>query len=245
MTIPEEPIPPEYKVVTLIQYPNSEDHATGFFYTAPEKGQYLVTNEHVLDPENEDSEECRILLRGRQDAAQLHYRDIDLYDDEGNQAWLSHPTDDDVDIALLPLAINFWKYGNRAIRENKFLPEEVNIKTGEQAMVIGHPFKGQSPYIPVARSALIASPYGVPFEGKKCFATDANMHSGTSGSPVFTIPSAIQNRGGSTTLGGSQQIYFLGVHSANLSAGHDEEEGPLNINLTWYAELIEDILDGD
>ena len=242
MSIPNRDIPQEYATVTLIQYPNSNSHATGFFYTDQDENQYLITNKHVLDPEDEDPEEIRILLRGTPDLSRLQYEDIELADDNGGKNWLSHPTDSDVDIAAIPLDIDLRQYGNMAFSQDVFLPDNVQIGAGEQAMILGYPFKGNRPYLPVARSALIASPYGVPFEGMKCFATDANMHSGTSGSPVLTIPSAIQETEGGISMFSGERTYLLGVHSATLHSDHDPEEGPLNLNLSWYAELIEDIV---
>lgn len=242
MSMPNRPVPQEYMTVTLIQYPQIQGHATGFFYGNDPENQFLVTNKHVVDPEDTDPNEIRILLRGLQNAANLDYLDISLYDGSGNATWLTHPTDPDVDIAMIPLEIDLRQYGNMAISNDMFLSDDVELKAGEQAMIIGHPIKGSRPYIPVARSALISSPYGVPFQGMRCFATDANMHSGTSGSPVFTIPSAIQEQGDSIAFFAGKQIYFLGVHSATLHSDHDDAEGPLNLNLTWYAELIEDIL---
>jgi len=39
-------------------------------------------------------------------------------------------------------------------------------------------------HLPVARQAVIASAFGIRFQGQGYFLTDARMHRGTSGAPV-------------------------------------------------------------
>lgn len=242
MSTHEPSLPQQYASVTLIQYPDSQSHATGFFYGNKNGNFYLITNKHVVDPEDEELQEIRILLRQSRDLAQLEYKDIQLIDHSGGENWLEHPSDPEADVAAIPLDVDLTQYGNLAFSRDVFLPDDVRIGAGQQAMILGHPFKGNRPYIPVARSALISSPYGVAFQGMNCFATDANMHSGTSGSPVLTIPSSIQQTEDGISLMGGKATYLLGVHSATLHSNHEPEEGPLNLNLSWYAELIEDIV---
>jgi hypothetical protein len=69
------------------------------------------------------------------------------------------------------------------------------------------------------------------------------MHSGTSGSPVLTRPSALQQTNEGFQLGGQQRMHCLGIHSATMLSDHEVEEDPLNINVTYYAELLGDIIE--
>lgn len=253
--LPDRGVDPLYTTVTPILYPDSSAHATGFFYTELDDteseevdldsaGIYLVTNHHAVADENGNpiSDSIRIMTRpDSQDLTNLQYHDITLESDDGEQQWLEHPQGSEIDVVAVPLNIDLDGTGTRVISNQLRLPDNIKIQFGQEAAVLGYPIRGQSPYLPIARNAMIASSYGVPFQGLPCFATDADMHSGTSGSPVLTRPSALQQ----TTEGfqlGTQKMFFLGVHSATMQSDHEPEEGPLNINVTWYAELLEDII---
>jgi len=245
MSVPNRPVDPLYTCVTPIQYPNQEGHATGFFYVPDEESSesYLITNHHAVANDTGEplSDSIRILLRPSQNANQLDFRDISL-GSAADPNWLEHPNGPHVDVVAIELAdIDLSDTVNSALHSGLFLPDDVLVNPGEEAMVIGYPFRGSSPYLPLTRSALISSPYGSTFQGMPCFATDANMHSGTSGSPVFTLPKPYDQTKDAIRMGGGGP-YFLGIHSATLQSDHDPDEGPLNINLTWYAELLRDII---
>lgn len=60
--------------------------------------------------------------------------------------------------------------------------------------LLGYPMLERSPYTPFLRDGHMATPYGDPYKALPCFASDAGMHSGTSGSPVFTLPSLLRER---------------------------------------------------
>jgi hypothetical protein len=253
--LPNRGVNPLYTTVTPILYPDSSAHATGFFYTELDgvesddvdldsENIYLVTNHHAVADEDGSpiSDSIRIMTRPEsQDLAKLQHHDIKLKGDDGEPQWLEHPEGSEIDVVAVPLNIDLNETGTRVISDQLKLPDNIKIQFGQEAAVLGYPVRGGSPYLPIARNAMIASPYGVPFQGLPCFATDADIHSGTSGSPVLTRPSALQQ----TTEGfqlGSQKMFFLGVHSATMQSDHEPEEGPLNINVTWYAELLGDII---
>jgi hypothetical protein len=255
MATPNHPVDELYKIVTPIQYPNREDYATGFFFSTLETVEvgdttlpppaYLITNHHVvaeLDEEDGEykpiDESIRILMRlDKDNPRDIDYIDIPLMSD-GEKNWIEHPDGPDVDIAAVPLDFSFFlNSSSRFFSPKQFRPDEVRIKAGTKAIVASYPIRGTSPYFPILRDALIASPYGERFGGRPCFAIDADMHSGTSGSPVITTPSTLRHTESRTEIGG-QEPYLLGVHSATVESNHDENEGPLNLNYEWYAELI-------
>lgn len=256
--VPAQDIDPLLTVVTTIQYPTAEGHATGFFYASghvdEEPGEfekqsiYLITNRHVVADEGGDPVEnsIRIFTRNsRQDVFELEYHDIDLLDEDGNPIWLEHDLGEHVDIVAIPLElpVDFDNIGTHYLSNINLKPQDVIIKPGQDAMVIGYPIKGKRPYLPISRNAMIASPYGYPFQDLHCFALDANMHSGASGSPVFTRPSAVKWTEDGGTIGGRQPYSLLGVHSSTLYSNHATAEGQLNLNRVWYAELIHDIVE--
>jgi len=256
ISTPNRGVDPLYTTVTPILYPNQPGHATGFFYSDigdqdPESlnnadiDVFLITNHHVVADENGEplSDSIRIITRpDQQRLDQLQYHDLQLVDDEGDPRWIEHPQGSSVDVVALPLNLDISGGGNRLVTNQLRLPDDVMVSFGQEAVVLGYPIRGSSPYLPIARNAMIASPYGVPFEEMPCFATDADMHSGTSGSPVFTRPSALQQTTEGFQLGGNQRMHFIGIHSATMQSDHDPEEGPLNINVSWYSELLDDLI---
>ncbi|WP_345530638.1 hypothetical protein, partial [Actinoplanes utahensis] len=144
MSAPDRKVPQEFATVTLIQYPSLSGHATGFFYLGQDDNQYLITNKHVVDPEEDDVENIRILLRGSSNLADLEYQDISLLSESGGRNWLEHPVDTDADVVAVPLDVDLRNYGNRVFSRENFLPDEIQIGAGQQAMILGYPFKGKS-----------------------------------------------------------------------------------------------------
>ncbi|WP_375138970.1 trypsin-like peptidase domain-containing protein [Azohydromonas caseinilytica] len=61
------------------------------------------------------------------------------------------------------------------------------IEVGDALLVVGFPlgFHDGLHHLPVVRQAAIASSYGLRFQGKGYFLTDARTHRGTSGAPVL------------------------------------------------------------
>jgi len=115
-------------------------------------------------------------------------------------------------------------------------------------MIIGYPrgFSDAVNNLPIARNGLLASQYGLKFDGLPLCLVDANLHPGMSGSPVFAKQSNIWRSGPSRTLaiGRGDNTYFLGVFSATVSTIlSDSTQEPLGLGFVWYGNLIEDIID--
>ena len=82
------------------------------------------------------------------------------------------------------------------------------------------------------RQALIASSYGLRFQGQGYFLTDARTHRGTSGAPVVW-----------RAVDGQAQALpwrLLGVHSARLDVSHRDvlHDESLGLNSAWYADIL-------
>ena len=60
------------------------------------------------------------------------------------------------------------------------------IEVGTRVLIVGFPlgFHDTWHHLPVVRQAVIASAFGLRFQGQGYFLTDARMHRGTSGAPV-------------------------------------------------------------
>ena len=83
---------------------------------------------------------------------------------------------------------------------------------GSSVLIVGFPLGVHDTLhrLPVARQSVIASAFGIRFQGKGYFLTDARMHRGTSGAPVVARKSAQRRR----PLGFPWML--LGVHASRI-----------------------------
>lgn len=258
MGSPEQHVDIWYSTITQIHYRGSElGHCTGFFFSN-NGDTYLITNKHCVDITSVNGKqlnEIKIFTRQNpNDLNQLQHHNIKLIQD-GSSTWLEHPENSQIDLVAIPLTEPIidekpnidplfldkeeWESGTFSLTKDNFRPDHVIIGAGTQAMIIGYPVRGSSPYYPLGRSALIASPYGTYFEDEPCFATDARMTPGTSGSPVFTVPSAMRTTNENSMTIGASGPYLIGVHSGTI------DRPDLNLNQAWYIELILDIINSE
>lgn len=223
--------------------------ASGFFYTSSDH-LFLVTNRHVVRDEEKGVEPDSIGLRLHTNANNVrengHYN-VPLYSRNGRPLWKEHPQSL-VDIAIIPLNKQKLtsKFIVKAFGKDSFLPEDYVLDPGEDVFVMGYPrgFHDETANLPVFRNAMIASVYGVNFRGMPCFLTDANLHPGTSGSPVITKPkNTWRDKKGDVRMVTGTPYYLLGVHSgAYTTTFEDGTTDPLGLGIAWYSKLLEDIL---
>ena len=90
------------------------------------------------------------------------------------------------------------------------------VEVGTSLLVVGFPlgFHDTLHHLPVVRHAVIASSFGLRFQGKGYFLTDARTHRGTSGAPVV-----MRAREPEPELGDLPWM-LLGVHSVAHGRGH-------------------------
>lgn len=216
--------------------------ATGFFYTRGDD-LFLVTNGHVVRDEEKGILPDLLRLRLHRDPNDLTNNgdyDVALYA-EGQPLWKTPPAHPGADVALLRLnrAEMTSTFFIKALSAGNFLPERYVLHPGEDIFVMGYPlgFYDDRHNLPVFRNAMIASVHGVPFKGLPLFLTDANLHPGTSGSPVITKPKSTWVDGkGKTHLVTGTVYYLIGIHS-----GTWEPRGvPIGLGAAWYVTLIED-----
>jgi S1-C subfamily serine protease len=223
--------------------------ATGFFYTRNDE-LYFVTNQHVVRNEKDDAIPDTLRLRlhvSTNDVSNSADFDIPLYN--GNlRLWKIHPKYQDADIAVIKLDHTQvqGRFFVRAWSSQTFIPKQYPLPPGDDIFIMGYPlgFYDTQNNLPIFRNAMIASSYGIPFQGKPLFLTDANLHPGTSGSPVITKPKStwVDDKGNTNLVTGTT-YYLLGVHSAALgiTVNGGEQQIPLGLGAAWYAELVEEI----
>jgi S1-C subfamily serine protease len=214
---------------------------------------YLVTNRHVVVDETRGlkADALRIRLHtNSQDLTKNVDRELPLYQN-GKQKWYVHKDYPKVpiDIAVIELSQEQIKDGQiKALSQKNFFPDRLLISPGEDVMVMGFPrgLSDSKHNLPLIRNALISSAYGVNFEGLPTFLVDANLHPGMSGSPVMTKPKNVwATKQGGTSMVNNPVAHLLGVFSATLSINiSPTEQEALGLGQVWYAELIEQIIDG-
>jgi len=212
-------------------------NASGFFFQRDER-LFLVTSRHVLFDEAIDHLPDRIEITMHTDTVNLTRTltlSILLYKD-GKAEWRQgEDSGGEIDVAVLeidrkvlpPNAV-FSCFGPANLQ-----PELAAIAVGETVLLPGFPlgFYDTVHHLPVVRHAIIASSFGVRFQGQGFFLTDARMHRGSSGSPVvMRDPSA----------GAAMPWRLLGVHSARMDMGTRdvEQDESLGLNCAWYADVL-------
>jgi hypothetical protein len=235
-----ESLPLAVTRVTTLLGERSLTNATGFFFERDEQ-LYVVTCRHVLMDEPSKHHPDRIEIELHVNADNLGetvqfsvplYRDAKSIWREGTDS--AGP----IDIALLPLerAALPKKFLYRAFTPAQLIRKLDLIEIGMSVRIVGFPLGIHDLVhkLPVARQAVVASAFGVRFQGQGCFLTDARLHRGMSGAPV--VARAQARASGRTAL----PWILLGVHStkldvANRDASQDES---LDLNFAWYADIL-------
>jgi hypothetical protein len=145
-----------------------------------------------------------------------------------------------VDIAVIELHREALPEGTvlRAFGPQHLELPATDIEVGASLRVVGFPlgFFDTLHHLAVVRHAIIASSFGVRFQGQGYFLTDGRMHRGSSGAPVV-----MRSPDGDSTL----PWRLLGVHAARVDMGdrdsaHDET---LGLNCSWYADILNTLTD--
>lgn len=234
-------------LVAQLQAGQTVGTASGFFYEAGGK-LFFVTNQHVVKGEGRPPDTLRLTLHtDANDATKNGTFDIPLFDQSQKQLWKIDAASPEADVAVLQVdksAITA-KFVVKAWSSANFLPSKYTMEPGEDVFILGFPLglSDTQHNLPVLRGGMVASAYGVPFQGKPLFLTDINLHPGTSGSPVVSKPKStwINQENGDTELSAGISYYLLGVHSATLSVQGQQGQIPLGLGSAWYANVVERI----
>jgi S1-C subfamily serine protease len=227
------------RVSTMSQY-KPLTNATGFFFQRDEKF-FLVTCRHVvLDEANQHHpERLEIELHvDPENVAVTTQFSVPLYRDQKplwrqgvDSAGMIDVAAIELERAALPEPLLF----------HPFTPAHLvarldDIEIGTPVLIAGFPlgFHDTLHHLAVARQAVIASSFGMRFQGNGYFLTDARMHRGTSGGPVVARLTAAHS--GRSALAWS----LLGVHAARMDVDNRDEQQDerLDLNCAWYADII-------
>lgn len=215
-------------------------NASGFFFER-EQRLFLVTSRHVVVDQPSGHFPNRLVIELHLDAQNIGRSgefSIPLYVD-GKSVWRQgEDSSGAIDVAVIELQREALPAG---MLYRAFTPEHLQgnldeIEVGASLLVVGFPlgFHDTLHHLPVARQAVIASSFGMRFQGHGYFLTDARTHRGTSGAPV--VMRASSGRAKDAPL----PWLLLGVHSARLDVGTRDAalDEALGLNCAWYADIL-------
>jgi len=215
-------------------------NASGFFFRRDER-LFLVTSRHVLIDAATQHYPNRIEI-------ELHASDENLtrsttlsallYED-GKAVWRQgEDAFGEVDVAVL--AIDAAALPPDHVID-AFTPAHLqqtldDIEVGSPVLIVGFPlgFHDTVHHLPVVRQAVIASAFGVRFQGLGYFLTDGRAHRGTSGAPVVMRDAA------AAAAAAHLPWKLLGVHAARLDMANRDavQDEQLGLNCAWYADIL-------
>jgi hypothetical protein len=209
-------------------------NASGFFFERDER-LFLVTSRHVVidAPSKHSPDRLEIELHIDPDnlTASAGFS-IPLYRD-GKSVWRQGlDSAGEIDVAVSRSNVGFKDDGYRA-RPSTF-PAARPVASNFLLVGFSAQFHDTLHHMPVARHAVVASSFGLRFQGQGYFLTDARTHRGTSGAPV------VMRVAEPNPLWGDLPWMLLGVHSARLDVGTRDLklDEALGLNCAWYADIL-------
>ena len=215
-------------------------NASGFFFQREER-LFLVTSRHVVFDKDSQHSPDRLEIELHTCAGDFGKStgfSIPLYR-KGMSLWReAHDSAGPVDVAIVEIERSALpSHAVYSAFTPQHLPESFErIEVGTSLLVVGFPlgFHDTLHHLPVVRQAVIASSFGLRFQGLGYFLTVARTHRGTSGAPV------VMRQSNDESVLGDLPWILLGVHSARLDVGSRDQEvdEALGLNCSWYADIL-------
>ncbi|MDF3885171.1 trypsin-like peptidase domain-containing protein [Cupriavidus basilensis] len=215
-------------------------NASGFFFERDGR-LFVVTSRHVLldEPSKHHPDRIEIELHSQpENMADSIGFSIPLYRD-GLAVWREgEDGGGPVDVGVVELERKALppKLVYRAFTPEHLARPSDHVEVGDSLLIVGFPlgFHDALHHLPVARQAVVASAYGLRFQGQGFFLTDARTHRGTSGALV--VSRMRDGRGEKLDL----PWMLLGIHSARFDVGSRDlaEDEVLGLNSAWYADML-------
>jgi len=215
-------------------------NATGFFFERDGR-LFLVTARHVVLDEatGHVPDALRIMLHVNTDNVVLTadhlvplYRDgIPLWRQSIDAGGMIDVAAIELDRAEMPDTLALHSF-----TPTHLIEQLEQIEVGTPVLIVGFPlgFHDTLHRLPVARNAVIASSFGIRFQGHGYFLTDAHTHRGSSGAPVVVRAA--------TSLSGRSDLTWrlLGIHTSRMDVTNRDlaEDDRLNLNCAWYADAL-------
>jgi hypothetical protein len=217
--------------------------ASGFFFER-ERRLFLVTSRHVVadEPTGHFPDRIEIVLHTDVNnlaestgfSMLLYERGRSVWRQGGDAAGNVDVAVLELDRAALPPRVVLRAFTPAHLAD----PNDVDVEVGHPLLIVGFPlgFHDTLHHLPVVRQAIIASAFGMRFQGQGYFLTDARTHRGTSGAPVVMRLPATPG----APAGDDLPWALLGVHSARLDMGNRDlaADESLGLNCAWYADIL-------
>ena len=226
--------------VTTVLNKKEKTNATGFFFERDGR-LYVVTARHVLKDAASDHHPDSVLIELHvepDNAVLVTQFMIPLFKD-GKSVWREGvDSGGEVDVAVVELDRSALpaRLLLKAFTPDHLIRQLDEIEVGTSILIVGFPlgFQDTLHHLPVARQAIIATSFGLRFQGEGYFLTDARMHRGASGAPV--VARAATRQSGREDL----SWLLLGVHTSRMDVNNRDvsEDERLNLNCAWYADIL-------
>jgi hypothetical protein len=214
-------------------------NASGFYFERDGR-LFLVTSRHVVVDEPTKHFPDRIEIELHIDAgniAQSTGFSIPLYRDRKSIWRQGRDAAGGIDVALIELERKALPATTvyRAFTPAHLQDANDQAEIGTALLIVGFPlgFHDTLHHLPVVRHAVIASSFGLRFQGEGYFLTDARTHRGTSGAPVLM-------RDPAPARDNELPWKLLGVHSSRIDVGSRDVklDEALGLNCAWYADIL-------
>lgn len=215
-------------------------NASGFFFARGER-LFLVTSRHVVIDETSKHFPSRLVIELHTDPENMTQAtgfSIPLYRD-GKSIWREGlDTAGEIDVAVVEIERGALPETAvyRAFTPAHLLDPADQVEVGTSLLVVGFPlgFHDYLHHMPVVRQAVVASSFGLRFQGNGYFLTDARTHRGTSGASV------VMRASDEDRALGDLPWRLLGVHSARLDVGTRDIkiDEALGLNCAWYSDIL-------
>jgi len=216
--------------------------ASGFFFERDDR-LFLVTSRHVFIDTPTEHHPNRIEIElhvSEGDLAKSMGFSVLLYRD-GKSAWRQGlDSSGEIDAAVIEIERDALPAGSRwqAFTPAHLQDSKEAVEVGSSLLIVGFPlgFHDTLHHLPVVRQAVIASAFGMRFQGQGFFLTDARTHRGTSGAPVV-----MRDPRSTDAL----PWKLLGVHSARMDMSDRDLvlDESLGLNCAWYADILMTLTD--
>jgi hypothetical protein len=222
-------------------------NASAFFFARDDR-LFLVTSRHVLIDEPSKHFPDRVEIELHVDPNNLASStgfSIPLYRD-GQSLWRQGlDAAGEIDVAAIEIERSALPATTvyRAFTPAQLEAPSEQVEVGTSLLVVGFPlgFHDTLHHMPVVRHAVIASSFGLRFQGQGYFLTDARTHRGTSGAPV--VMRVANDR---SAEGDDLPWMLLGVHSSRVDLGTRDVklDEALGLNCAWYADILLTLTEG-
>ena len=222
-------------------------NASGFFFERDGR-LFLVTSRHVLidEPSKHFPDRIEIELHIEADnMARSTGFSILLYR-AGKSIWRQGlDAAGEIDVALIEIeraALPADGDLPRLHARSTCTARSTRLRSARSLLMVGFPlgFHDTLHHMPVVRHAVVASSFGLRFQGQGYFLTDARTHRGTSGAPV------VMRANEAEPMHNDLPWRLLGVHSAVIDVGTRDLniDEALGLNCAWYADILLTLTEG-